>query len=77
MERSGLLAGLHGEALKIRLVASAVEGRANEALLKFMTEIFKVPLRNVTLKQGTQSQHKVVEIRSSSVDPDKLIESTT
>ncbi len=48
------IAGLHGEALKIRLAAPPVEGRANEALLRFIAGVFKVPLRDVTLKQGGQ-----------------------
>ena len=35
------VAGLHGEALKIRLAAPPIEGRANEALLKFIAESFE------------------------------------
>lgn len=67
------VAGLHGEALKIRLAAPPIEGRANEALLRFIAGIFEVPLRNVTLKQGEQSRHKRVEVRGSTVDPDSLL----
>ena len=67
------VAGLHGEALKIRLAAPPVEGKANEALLKFIADFFKVPLRNVTLKQGDQSRHKRVEVCGSTVDPGDLL----
>lgn len=67
------LAGLHGEALKIRLAAPPVEGRANEALLKFIAKLFDVPLRQVELKQGGQSRHKVVAITDSKIDPESLI----
>lgn len=66
------LAGLHGEALKIRLAAPPVEGRANEALLKFIAGLFDVPVRQVELKQGGQSRHKVVAITGSKVDPESL-----
>lgn len=69
------LAGLHGEALKIRLAAPPVEGRANEALLKFIARLFDVPLRQVELRQGGQSRHKVVAITDSKIDPDSLIAS--
>jgi uncharacterized protein (TIGR00251 family) len=67
------VAGLHGEALKIRLAAPPVEGRANEALLKFIAAFFGVPLRQVELKQGGQSRHKVVAITGSLVSPDTLL----
>ena len=67
------VAGLHGEALKIRLAAPPVEGRANEALLKFVADFFGVPLRQVELKQGGQSRHKVVAITGSKVEPESLL----
>ena len=67
------IAGLHGEALKIRLAAPPVEGRANEALLKFIAGLFGVPLRQVELRQGGQSRHKVVAVTGSSVEPESVL----
>lgn len=67
------IAGLHGDALKIRLAAPPIEGRANEALLKFIAGVFAVPVRNVALYQGSQSRHKVVAVSGSSIDPEGLI----
>lgn len=67
------VAGLHGGALKIRLAAPPIEGRANEALLKFIAESFDVTLRQVELKQGGQSRHKVVVITGSKVEPESLL----
>jgi uncharacterized protein (TIGR00251 family) len=67
------VAGLHGEALKIRLAAPPIEGRANEALLKFIAESFGVPSRQVELKQGSQSRHKVVAVTASKVEPESLL----
>jgi len=67
------ITGLHGDSLKIRLAAPPIEGRANEALLKFIAEIFAVPLRNVKLNQGNQSRHKVVAITGSSIEPQSLL----
>ena len=63
------LAGLHGDALKIRLAAPPVEGRANEALLRYIAELFDVPTRQVELRQGAQSRHKVIAITGSKVEP--------
>ena len=67
------IAGLHGEALKIRLAAPPIEGRANEALLKFIADSFDVPLRQVELKQGGQSRYKVVAITGSQIEPEHLL----
>jgi hypothetical protein len=67
------VAGLHGDALKIRLAAPPIEGRANEALLRFIADFFKVPLRDVELKQGGQSRYKRVEVRGSAIEPDSLL----
>ena len=67
------IAGLHGDALKIRLAAPPVEGRANEALLKYIAQLFGVPLRQVELRQGGQSRHKVVAIEGSKIDPEGLL----
>ena len=70
------IVGLHGNALKIKLAALPIDGRANEALLKFIAAIFAVPVRNVELIQGGQSRHKVVAIIGSTVVPDSLIAKT-
>ena len=55
-------AGLHGEALKIRLAAPPVDGKANEALLRFVAERLQLPKSAVVLKSGQTSRHKVLEI---------------
>lgn len=68
------IAGLHGAALKIRLAAPPLEGRANEALLKFIADMFDVPMRQVELKQGGQSRHKVVAVSGSKVAPESLLD---
>ena len=67
------IAGLHGNALKIRLAAAAVEGRANAALLGFIADLFAVPLRDAELKRGAQSRHKVVMVTGSKVEPESLL----
>jgi uncharacterized protein len=68
------VAGLHGDALKVRLSAPPLEGRANDALLRFLADVFDVPQRNVELKHGDHSRHKTVCVSGSSVNPDHLID---
>lgn len=57
-------AGLHGEALKIRLAAPPVDGKANEALLRFLAQRLAIPRQQISLKSGQASRQKVVEIES-------------
>lgn len=61
--------GLHGDALKIRLAAPPVEGRANAMLLRFIAGYFNVPEYRVRLIQGARSRHKVVQVTGSMADP--------
>jgi uncharacterized protein len=55
-------AGRHGERLKVRLAAPASENRANEALVAFLAEHYRVPRRNVRIVSGLRSRRKRVEI---------------
>lgn len=65
------IAGQHGDALKIRLAAPAVEGRANAALLRFLAESFGVPQRQVVLVHGATSRRKVVRVVAPAARPDR------
>jgi uncharacterized protein (TIGR00251 family) len=56
------IAGRHGERVKVRLAAPAVEGKANEALVAFLAEYYKVPRRNVRIVAGLKSRRKRVVI---------------
>lgn len=58
------IAGEHGDALKIRLAAPPVDGKANAALLAYLAETLGVAKSAVTLKSGQTSRRKVVEIHS-------------
>jgi uncharacterized protein (TIGR00251 family) len=56
------IAGWLGDALKVKVHAPALEGRANDALLVFLAKGLGVPRRAVTLLRGDKSRHKVVRI---------------
>jgi uncharacterized protein (TIGR00251 family) len=59
-------AGLHGDALKIRLAAPPVDGKANAALISFVAESLHLPKAAVTLKSGQTSRRKVLELTGTS-----------
>lgn len=50
-------------ALKIRVQAPALEGRANAALIDFLAELLKTPKSAVRILSGERSRTKRVEIR--------------
>lgn len=56
------LLGEHDGALKIRVQAPPVEGKANAAVVDFIAEVFRVPRSRVALIRGEKSRQKVVEI---------------
>lgn len=60
--RSNGVAGLHGQALKIRLTAPATAGRANAALLAFLAERLEVPKNRLELVGGAASRDKRVRV---------------
>ena len=66
------IAGLHGDALKIRLNTPPIDGRANATLLKYLAQLFNVPTRHVTLLRGDKSRHKQLSIIGSSVAPTNI-----
>jgi uncharacterized protein (TIGR00251 family) len=56
------IAGVEGEALRVRLTAPPVEGAANAALIAFLAEVLDVPKRDVRLVSGQTSRRKVVAV---------------
>ncbi|SRR5229473_3745507 len=57
------ISGVMGGALKVRLRAPALEGRANEALCEYLAELLKTPKAAVRILSGHHSRSKRVEVR--------------
>lgn len=56
-------AGIHGEALKIRIAAPPVGGAANEELVRFLARAMDVPPSAVRLESGAGGRHKRVALK--------------
>jgi uncharacterized protein len=56
------VAGVIEGAMKIRLCAPAVENRANEALVEFLSAILKTSKSAVRIRSGEHSRIKRVEV---------------
>ena len=56
------VAGLHGDALKIRLAAPPVEGKANETLIAFVAGRLGLRRAEVQLVRGDTSRAKTLRV---------------
>ncbi|MFA5056583.1 MAG: DUF167 domain-containing protein [Opitutaceae bacterium] len=56
------IAGWLGDALKVKVHAPALDGRANAALTEFLADRLGLPPRAVTLLHGDKSRQKIVRI---------------
>jgi uncharacterized protein (TIGR00251 family) len=54
--------GEHGGAIKIKLRAPAVEGKANAALRSFLADQLKIPERAIVLERGHKSRQKTIRV---------------
>ena len=70
--RTGV-AGLHGERLKLRIAARAVDGAANAALVEFLAGHFGVAKREVTILAGAQARAKRVAVSGAHREPGTLL----
>ncbi len=64
--KRSVVVGEYGEAIKVKIVAPALDGKANEAVREFLAETLEVPGRSITLISGEKSRDKVVAVESIS-----------
>ena len=61
--------GLLGDALKVRIQAPPVEGKANAYLVKFLSKYWKIPKRDIEILSGETGRNKRLRISNP---PDEL-----
>jgi uncharacterized protein (TIGR00251 family) len=64
--RTNKIMGQHGAAIKIKLRAPAVEGKANAALRSFLAGELKISERAIVLERGQKSRDKLIRIEGLS-----------
>lgn len=57
-----MLAGIHDDALKIKLTTAPEKGKANKALTRLLARSFGVPAASILLVSGANSRDKMVRI---------------
>ena len=54
--------------IKIRLIAPALEGKANHALIEFLSKVLHVKTSSIEIVGGLRSKDKLISITNVSVD---------
>ena len=62
------LAGVYGEAVRVRLAAPPVGGAANNELIAFLAKKLDVPRSAVRVVQGERARDKIVEVDGLSAE---------
>lgn len=66
-------AELHGKQLKVRIHAPAVEGRANNELLAFLSSSFGVGKSSIAIERGELGRIKTIRIFTPQQLPEALL----
>jgi len=73
--RQNQIMGIHGDALKIRITAPPVDGKANTHLCQFLSNLLDVPASSIDIISGETSRNKRVCIQlKNKVLPDVFVD---
>lgn len=56
------IVGVQDNALKVKITAPPVEGKANAACIRFLSDVLGVRKNRITIKAGQKSKNKTVSI---------------
>lgn len=54
--------GLHDGALKVKIQAPPIEGKANDEIIYFFSKLLKIPKSQLEILKGDLSRHKTLAI---------------
>ena len=66
--KTNAINGELGDALKLSLTASPIDGQAIRACIEFFAKLLKVPRSSVTIASGQSSRSKIIAVAGLSVD---------
>jgi uncharacterized protein (TIGR00251 family) len=65
--------GVLDDALKIKLQAQPIEGKANEALVRFLADLLEVPKSSVAITHGHTGRRKTIEITAGGLTVEGVV----
>lgn len=67
--RTSEVGGWHGDRLRVRIQAPPVDGKANDALVRFVAHLAGLPRRAVVLERGETDRRKTLRLRGLAALP--------
>ena len=58
------IAGVMGDAVKLAITAPPVDGKANQAVIEFLSDLFRVPKSSIVIVSGETGRNKLIAVRS-------------
>lgn len=57
-----------GDAIKLAITAPPVDGKANEAVIRYLADLFRVPKSSIVIVSGETGRNKLVAIRGMTAE---------
>ncbi len=61
-------AGVMGDAIKLAITAPPVDGKANEAVIAYLSDVFRVPKSGIVIVSGETGRNKLIAIRGMTAE---------
>lgn len=62
-----------GEIIKIKITAQPIDGKANKALIEFLSKNFKIPKTSIKILKGETSKEKTILFETTNPDKVKIL----
>jgi hypothetical protein len=57
-----------GDAAKLAITAPPVDGKANQAVIEYLSDFFRIPKSSIAIVSGETGRNKLVAIRGMSAE---------
>lgn len=65
-----------GEIIKVKITAQPIDGKANKALIEYLSKNFKIPKTSIKILKGETSKDKTILFKTSDTEKVKLLNNT-
>lgn len=62
------IAGVIGDAVKLAITAPPVDGKANQAVIEFLSDLFRVAKSSIVIVSGETGRNKLIAVRGLSAE---------